>query len=139
MVMWLFVALIITQSYTASLASMLTTQRLVPRISDVETLKKMNSSVGYCRGSFVASYLQNVLHFEADKVKKYYSMDAYAQSLQSGEINAIFLEVPSAKLFVARYCRSVMRAGVTFKVGGFGFVSHFSPFILLFSRTLYSS
>ncbi|MFS7994565.1 putative solute-binding protein family 3/ domain of MltF [Helianthus anomalus] len=38
-VVWLFVALVITQSYTASLASMLTAQRLEPIIASVDMLR----------------------------------------------------------------------------------------------------
>ncbi|KAI3780954.1 hypothetical protein L2E82_10949 [Cichorium intybus] len=45
-VIWLFVALIITQSYTASFASMLTAQRLNPTITSVEMLRNMNVTVG---------------------------------------------------------------------------------------------
>ncbi|KAI3815031.1 hypothetical protein L1987_14683 [Smallanthus sonchifolius] len=94
-VVWLFVALVIIQSYTASLASMLTTQKQQPTITSVDLLRKMNAAVGYCNGSFVNEYLEEVL--------------------------AIFLEVPAAKVFLAKYCRSFIRTGETFKVGGFGF------------------
>lgn len=121
MVVWLFVALIITQSYTASLASMLTAQRLEPAIKDVETLKKMNATVGYCKGSFLHSYLKDVLHFESFKIKNYSSTAQYAKALNTGEIAAIFLEVPSAKVFLAQYCKSFTKTKETFKFGGFGF------------------
>ncbi|KAI3716234.1 hypothetical protein L6452_23434 [Arctium lappa] len=121
MVVWLFVALIITQSYTASLASMLTAQRLEPVITNVETLRNMNATVGYCNGSFINYYLKEVLHFEDVKVKSYNSTHRYAEALNSGEITAIFLEVPAAKVFLAQYCKSFIRTGETFKVGGFGF------------------
>ncbi|CAH1425712.1 unnamed protein product [Lactuca virosa] len=94
-VVWLFVALIITQSYTASLASMLTAERLEPTISSVEMLRNMNAP--------------------------YNSTHQYAEALNSGEIAAIFLEVPATKVFLAQYCRSFIRTGETFKVGGFGF------------------
>ena len=39
MVVWLFVALIIMQTYTANLISMLTVQHLGPTVTDVEALK----------------------------------------------------------------------------------------------------
>ncbi|XP_024979119.1 glutamate receptor 2.8-like [Cynara cardunculus var. scolymus] len=121
MVVWLFVALIITASYTASLASMLTAQRLEPTITSVETLRNMNATVGYCNGSFINYYLKEVLHFEDVKVKSYNSTHRYAEALNGGEIAAIFLEVPAAKVFLAQYCNSFIRTGETFKVGGFGF------------------
>ncbi|KAK1416724.1 hypothetical protein QVD17_25840 [Tagetes erecta] len=120
-VMWLFVALIITQSYTASLASMLTAQRLEPTITSVEMLRNMNATVGYCNGSFVNEYLTKVLNFTNPKINSYNSTHKYAEALNSGEIAAIFLEVPAAKVFLAQYCKSFIRTGETFKVGGFGF------------------
>ncbi|KAK9078222.1 hypothetical protein SSX86_002279 [Deinandra increscens subsp. villosa] len=120
-VMWLFVALIITQSYTASLASMLTAQRLEPTITSVEMLRNMNATVGYCNGSFINKYLHEVLRFENFSINSYNTTHGYAEALYSGEIAAIFLEVPAAKVFLAQYCKSFIRTGETFKVGGFGF------------------
>ncbi|KAI3803510.1 hypothetical protein L1987_31663 [Smallanthus sonchifolius] len=120
-VVWLFVALVITQSYTASLASMLTAQRLEPSIASVEMLRNTNATVGYCNGSFVNRYLKEVLDFDDIKIKSYNSTHGYAKGLNSGEITAIFLEVPAAKVFLAQYCKSFIRTGETFKVGGFGF------------------
>ncbi|KAM0017291.1 putative periplasmic binding protein-like I [Helianthus debilis subsp. tardiflorus] len=122
-VMWLFVALIITESYTASLASMLTAQRLEPTITSVEMLRNMNATVGYCNGSFIKKYLEDVLEFKDFRIKRYNSTHGYAEGLNSGEIKAIFLEVPVAKVFLAQYCKSFIRSGETFKVGGFGFLS----------------
>nr|KAJ0205932.1 hypothetical protein LSAT_V11C500274870 [Lactuca sativa] len=120
-VVWLFVALIITQSYMASFASMLTTQRLEPTTTNVEMLRNMNATVGYCNGSFVNHYLEDVLGFNNIKTNIYNSIHKYAEALNSGEIAAIFLEVPAAKVFLAQYCKSFVRTVETFKVGGFGF------------------
>ncbi|KAL8235413.1 hypothetical protein R6Q59_021513 [Mikania micrantha] len=120
-VMWLFVALIIIESYTASLSSMLTAQRLEPTITSVEALRNMNATVGYCNGSFINTYLNEVLEFKNYSIKSYNSTHGYAKALNSGEIAAIFLEVPAAKVFLAQYCNSFIKTGETFKVGGFGF------------------
>ncbi|KAI3712092.1 hypothetical protein L1987_70641 [Smallanthus sonchifolius] len=120
-VVWLFVALVIIQSYTASLASMLTTPKLEPTITSVDMLKNMNATVGYCNGSSIYDYLKVVLGFEDLKISSYNSTDGYAEALNSREIAAIFLEVPAAKVFLAKYCKSFIRTGETFKVGGFGF------------------
>ncbi|XP_028789478.1 glutamate receptor 2.8-like [Neltuma alba] len=46
LILWVFVVLIITQSYTASLASMLTVQRLQPKFIDVNEIRKNNYCVG---------------------------------------------------------------------------------------------
>ncbi|XP_024979232.1 glutamate receptor 2.8-like [Cynara cardunculus var. scolymus] len=120
-VMWLFVALIITQSYTANLSSMLTAQRLEPVITSVEKLRNMDATVGYCNGLFIGAYLRDVLDFKNISVKSYNSTHQYAEALNSGEIKAIFLDVPSTKVFLAQYCKRFIRTGETFKVGGFGF------------------
>ncbi|KAI3951240.1 hypothetical protein MKW92_007099 [Papaver armeniacum] len=49
---WLFVVLILTQSYTANLASMLTIQRSDPTYNDVNKLIGHGYNVGYQEGSF---------------------------------------------------------------------------------------
>ncbi|KAE8720326.1 Apoptosis inhibitory protein 5 isoform 1 [Hibiscus syriacus] len=48
-VVWLFVVLILNSSYTASLTSMLTMQRLEPNVTDIEWLKRANVKIG-CDG-----------------------------------------------------------------------------------------
>ncbi|XP_023524984.1 glutamate receptor 2.8-like isoform X2 [Cucurbita pepo subsp. pepo] len=121
MMVWLFVALVITQIYTANLTSMLTIQKLEPTISDIETLHRMNAFVGYGRGSFVKGYLEQVLHFPTETIKNYSTPEGLADALRNQEIAATFLEVPFAKLFLARYCQEFKIAGPTYKVGGFGF------------------
>ncbi|XP_073124757.1 glutamate receptor 2.6-like isoform X1 [Henckelia pumila] len=120
-VVWLFVALIITQSYTASLTSMLTVQHLKPVIDHIEILKSENAHVGCSKRSFVKGYLEEALHFKSENIKNFTSTEAYADALWSGEIAAAFLEVPVAKLFVAKYCKSFVIAGPTYQVGGYGF------------------
>nr|KYP31927.1 Glutamate receptor 3.6 [Cajanus cajan] len=52
-VVWLFMALIITQIYTASLASMLTVERFEPTVHSIQQLKNNNAMVGYDRGSYL--------------------------------------------------------------------------------------
>ncbi|KAI3457399.1 hypothetical protein Pfo_014062 [Paulownia fortunei] len=120
-IVWLFVALIITQSYTASLTSMLTVQRMEPKIANIETLKSENAFIGYSKMSFVKGYLEEALHFNPNNIKNFTTPETYAEALRSGEISAAFLEVPDAKLFVAKYCKSFTIAGPTYKVGGYGF------------------
>lgn len=122
-VMWLFVAMVISQSYTASLASMLTAKRLEPTITNVETLKNTHATVGYCSASVVGDFLKNVLSFDNVVIKSYNSIPEYAEALDIGEISAIFLEVPVAKIFLSQYCGKYTRTRETFKLGGFGFVS----------------
>ncbi|KAK9221625.1 hypothetical protein WN944_010052 [Citrus x changshan-huyou] len=119
MIVWLFVALIITSSYTASLTSLLAHRRLIP-IPDVETLKRNGDKVGCDGNSFVLQYLVNVLHFDPRNIEPIFSENRHRQALTSGEIAAAFLEVPYVKLFLAKNCKN-FTTGPTYSVGGFGF------------------
>ncbi|KAJ7981796.1 Glutamate receptor [Quillaja saponaria] len=121
MVAWLFFALVITQTYTANLTSILTLQRLEPTVSDIQSLQNSNAYVGYCLGSFVEYFLVETLQFPRSNIKKYDSPEHYAQALRTREIAAAFLEAPYAKLFLAKYCKGFTKAGPSYKVGGFGF------------------
>lgn len=58
--------LILTQSYTASLASMLTVQKLQPTVTDVNLLIKNNDYVWYMQGSFVYGLLKKMKFDEYD-------------------------------------------------------------------------
>lgn len=72
-----------------------------------------------------------VLGFNPKNIKNYTSPDEYAEDLINREMAAIFLEIPVAKLFLARYCKGFTTAGPVYKVGGFGFVSLFSTSFFL--------
>ncbi|TXG66812.1 hypothetical protein EZV62_008087 [Acer yangbiense] len=122
LVVWLFVALVITQTYTANLSSILTVKKLEATITNIETLQRSNAMVGYCRGSYLARYLVDVLDFKNNNIRNFSSANNYAEALRTREIEAIFLDVPIAKLFVAKYCKEFIIAGPTYKTGGFGFV-----------------
>ncbi|KAJ4726397.1 Glutamate receptor [Melia azedarach] len=121
MVVWLFVALIITQTYTANLTSMLTIQGFEPTADNIESLQSANATVGCANLSFASNYLRDVLHFNSRNIRGYASIDDYASDLRSGKISAVFIEVPLHKIFLARYCKSFTTAGPIHKVGGFGF------------------
>ncbi|XP_011010292.1 PREDICTED: glutamate receptor 2.8-like [Populus euphratica] len=121
MVVWLFVALVITETYTANLSSMLTVQKLDGAAPNVEALLNSNAVVGYCTGSYLQNYLVDVLRFKTQNIRNYTTQEAYAQAFKNKEIAAVFLEVPLAKLFLAKYCRRFVSVGPTYKVGGFGF------------------
>ncbi|KAJ6298314.1 hypothetical protein OIU76_019462 [Salix suchowensis] len=120
-VVWLFVALVVIQTYTANLTSMLTVQRLEPAVTSVEELLKSNAAVGYCSGSYLEKYLVDVLRFPRANVKHYGSAEEYAQGFDKKEIAAAFIGTPLAKIFLAKYCKKFMQAGPTYNIGGFGF------------------
>ncbi|KAH7837076.1 hypothetical protein Vadar_009279 [Vaccinium darrowii] len=113
-VVWLFLALVLTQSYTASLTSMLTISRLQPRILSP-------AKVGCDENTFMKNYVQNVLNYE--NVTLISDGEDYLREFESGSISAAFLEIPYAKVFVNRYCRKFTIIGTTYRFGGFGFVS----------------
>ncbi|KAJ7014432.1 glutamate receptor 2.9-like [Populus alba x Populus x berolinensis] len=119
-VVWLFVALIIIQTYTANLTSMLTVQRLEPTIPTVEELLNSNEKVGYCTDSYTERYLLEVLKFKNQNIQHFQSAESYAQGFEDKKISAAFLGIPSAKKFLAKYCNSFIQIGPTYKIGGFG-------------------
>ncbi|XP_039130810.1 glutamate receptor 2.8-like [Dioscorea cayenensis subsp. rotundata] len=126
MIIWLFVVLILTQSYTASLTSMLTVQQLEPTVTEVEQLIRKGDFVGYHKGSFVKEKLINELHFDKSKLVPLGRPDDYAEALSKGSSNngvsAVFHEIPYLKLFLAKHCKNFMMVGPTYKTAGFGFV-----------------
>jgi len=73
-VIWCFVVLILTQSYTASLASLLTVEQLQPTVTDVRELIKKGEYVGYQKGSFVLGLLLD-LGFDKSKLMVYSSAE----------------------------------------------------------------
>ncbi|WOG91775.1 hypothetical protein DCAR_0311026 [Daucus carota subsp. sativus] len=119
-VIWLFVALAITSSYTASLTSFLTYQNFDPPVTTVETLIRTGAKVGCNGNSFVVKYLQHVLDFDPQNIVRIYKEDDYPEALRSGQIAAAFLEVPYIKLLLAKNCKG-FKTGESYKVGGFGF------------------
>ncbi|KAL7599491.1 hypothetical protein Lser_V15G25076 [Lactuca serriola] len=136
-VAWLLAAIIIGQCYTASLTSMLTVKRLIPKVADFETLKNGNAVVGYGQGAHVASYLVDVLGFKNRNIRAFTSPEGYARALKNREISAVFLEAPFTKLFLAKYCKSFITAGPTFGDGGFAFVlPKGSPMVADFTKAL---
>lgn len=121
---WLFVALVVTQSFTASLTSLLIVQRLNVKQIDIETLIKSGAKVGCDGNSYVVEYLETTLGFNPNNIKRIYSEPNYTQALMSGEIAVAFVEVPYVKVFLAKHCAGFTTSGPTLKVGGrFGFVS----------------
>ncbi|KAJ6333440.1 hypothetical protein OIU77_009334 [Salix suchowensis] len=60
----LLIVFILTSSYTASLTSKLTVQRMEPNFSDFQKLKNDKLNVGCDNDSFILKYLEDVLGFE---------------------------------------------------------------------------
>ncbi|XP_057467334.1 glutamate receptor 2.3-like [Actinidia eriantha] len=124
-IIWCFVVLILTQSYTASLTSMLTVQQLQPTVTDVHELIKKGEFVGYLEGSFVLGLLKQ-LNFDESKLKVYASPeecdDLFTKGSGNGGIAAAFDEIPYIKLFLSKHCSKYTMVAPTYKTDGFGFV-----------------
>jgi ionotropic glutamate receptor len=125
-IVWVFVVLILTQSYTASLTSLLTVQQLQPTVTDVNQLIKNGEYVGYQRGSFYLGILKE-MNFDPSKFKVYNSIEECDELLSKGSANggiaAAFDEIPYMKLFLGQYCSKYTMVGSIYKTDGFGFVS----------------
>ncbi|MCD7446414.1 hypothetical protein HAX54_006023 [Datura stramonium] len=124
LIIWFLVVLILTSSYTASLTSMLTVEKLQPTVTDVKELLKNKEYVGYQSGSFVLGILRK-MNFDEDRLKQYSSpeecVDLLSKGSANGGIGAVFDEIPYVKLFLANYCSKFTTVGPTYKTDGFGF------------------
>ena len=128
-IIWIFVVLILTQSYTASLTSLLTVQQLQPTVTDINQLIKNGEYVGYKEGSFVLEILQE-MKFDKTKLKAYDSAEECDELLSkggaNGGIDAAVFEIPYMELFLGQYCSKYTMVESIFKTDGFGFVSSLS-------------
>lgn len=132
-IVWVFVVLVLTSSYTASLTSMLTVERLRPTHTDINQIMRNGESVGYQQGSFVEDILKS-FGFDDSKLKGYSTFEEYDSALQAGSqnggVSAIMDELPYIRLFLAIYCNKYTTTSFTYQTAGFGFVS-FTLFVLL--------
>ncbi|WVZ51546.1 hypothetical protein U9M48_002683 [Paspalum notatum var. saurae] len=124
-IVWVFVVLILTSSYTASLTSMLTVQQLRPTVTGATELIRRGDYVGYQEGSFVRGELKK-MGFDASKLRSYSKPEQYAEALSRGPadggVAAVFDEVPYLRLFLSQYCDGYAMVGPVYKGSGFGFV-----------------
>ncbi|KAL9273612.1 Glutamate receptor 2.7-like protein [Drosera capensis] len=123
-VVWMFVVLILTQSYTASLTSMLTVQQIQPTVTNLNVLLNNGEYVGYQEGSFVGELLIQ-LGFKETKLRAYSDPEQLDELLRNGSahggIAAVLDEIPYMNLFLSNHCSYTM-VQPTYKTGGFGFV-----------------
>ncbi|KAK4404499.1 Glutamate receptor 2.5 [Sesamum angolense] len=93
---WLFMAFILMQSYTANLSAILTVDQLKFAFSD-------NYYIGCQEGSFMKEFLIEQLHISAARLMTYSSAEDYHNAMSLGSknngIDAIFDEIPYMKLF----------------------------------------
>ncbi|KAK8273815.1 hypothetical protein V6Z12_D10G032000 [Gossypium hirsutum] len=136
-IVWLFVSLVLTSSYTASLSSMLTVNKLKVNVTDIEFLKRNNLKVGCDGDSFVRNYLVDVLQFKSENIKTINSQDNYIGEFEKKHIAAAFLELPYEKVFINNYCKKFSATTPTYRFGGLGFMFHKgSPIAMDFSKAI---
>ncbi|KAJ4846634.1 hypothetical protein Tsubulata_014647 [Turnera subulata] len=115
-IVWVFVVLILTSSYTATLASMLT-------LKQIQSLSKGPKSIGLQTGSIL---IINNMNFSDSTVKPYQSPHEFAQALlqgsKKGGVSAITEEIPYLKLLLARYPNQFSMVDPMPYTNGFGFV-----------------
>ncbi|PON65936.1 Ionotropic glutamate receptor [Trema orientale] len=115
-IVWVFVVLILTSSYTATLTSMMTVQR-------IELVAKGN--IGFY-SNFVLNHKKVTDNLSFKELR---SPEEYAEALSKGSerggVSAIVDEIPYIKNFLARYPNGgySMIKSVS-DTNGFGFVSH---------------
>ncbi|XP_058226990.1 glutamate receptor 2.7-like isoform X2 [Rhododendron vialii] len=140
-IVWVFVVLVLTSSYTASLTSILTVQKLKPSITDIRDLIQRKEYVGYPNGSFVEGLLKNA--FDTSKLKNYSTLEQYDEALfkgsKNGGVAAIFEELPYIKLFLSnpKHCAKYTMVGPIYNSAGLGFAfTKGSPLVLDVSRAV---
>ncbi|XP_010322804.1 glutamate receptor 2.8 [Solanum lycopersicum] len=136
LIVWVFVVLVLTSSYTASLSSMLTVQQLQP----ANDLINNGGYVGYLKGSFVEYFLMR-MQFDRSKLRSYSTLEEYNDALlrgsKNGGVSAIIDELPNLTLFLNKYCRKYIMVGQTYKTDGFGLAfSEASPLVPDVSRAV---
>lgn len=123
LLIWLSVVLIVNSSYTASLTSILTVQKLSSPVKGIESLKKSDEPIGYQVGSFTEHYLEE-LGISKSRLVPLGSPEEYAMKLQQGPENggvaAVVDEGPYVDLFLSKQC-SFRIVGQEFTKSGWGF------------------
>lgn len=124
LLIWLFVVLIINSSYTASLTSILTVQKLFSPITGIESLVNTKEPIGYQLGSFARNYLIQELRIDESRLVPLNLPEDYAKALKDGPSNggvaAVVDERAYMELFLSTRCQfSIL--GQEFTKNGWGF------------------
>ena len=126
---------VLTSSYTASLSSLLTIQKLRSD-RDIEWVKQNNLSVG-CnnRSTFAKDYLVQVYNFPWHQVVDIQDEHDVVDKFKNKKISAYIVESPYAKVFLTKYCKGYTATTAAYKFGGLGFVSAYNFFFGMFTFT----
>ncbi|KAJ4899109.1 Glutamate receptor 2.1 [Raphanus sativus] len=139
-IIWYFLVLLLTQSYTASLASLLTSQQLHPTVTNINSLLAKGERVGNQRSSFILKRLRESGFSDANLVT--YGSPEHCEELldtesTKGGVSAVFMELPYVRLFLGQHCNKYKMVQTPFKVDGLGFVFPIgSPLVADVSRAI---
>jgi hypothetical protein len=101
-VIWCFVVLVLVQSYTANLSSILTAKRLRASVTGLDQLVRNGDYIGHQDGAFVRSFLIKQGAKE-EKLRHYSNQAQYAEALRKGSrnggVSAIADEIPYLSYF----------------------------------------
>ncbi|KVH92116.1 Extracellular ligand-binding receptor [Cynara cardunculus var. scolymus] len=124
LILWLFVVLIISSSYTASLTSILTVQKLSSPIEGISSLILSKDPIGYQKNSFVRNYLVEELGISEARLVPLGLPEDYEKALKDGPNNggvaAVVDERPYIELFLSTRCQFSI-VGQEFTKNGWGF------------------
>ncbi|XP_076941127.1 glutamate receptor 3.2-like [Bidens hawaiensis] len=120
LLIWLYIVLTITSSYTANLTSILTVQQLSSPIRGIDSLISTNERIGFQVGSFSENYMIEELNIPKSRLMALGSLQEYAEKLETGIVAAIVDERPYIDLFLSTNC-GFQVVGEEFTANGWGF------------------
>ncbi|XP_071726891.1 glutamate receptor 3.1-like [Rutidosis leptorrhynchoides] len=115
LVMWLSMIFIVVQIFTATLSSWLTLDQLRPK------LPSNYESVGYQDGSFLRDFIKNKYMCNDTNLVALHSAEEYKTALSSGNVTAVFDELPYIELFLAKYGSDYTKFGPINQESGIAF------------------
>lgn len=120
---WVFVVLVLSSSYTASLTSLLAVQQLQPTATGINDLIKRGGSIGCQEGSFTCVLLGEYVGKSRLQVLR--TSQDYTKALSNGSVSAILDELPYLRLVLSMNCSNskFKMVGPTNRTAGLGFVS----------------
>ncbi|XP_071729654.1 glutamate receptor 2.5-like [Rutidosis leptorrhynchoides] len=131
LVMWLSMIFIVVQIFTATLSSWLTLDQLRPK------LPSNYESVGYQDGSFLRDFIKNKYMCNDTNLVALHSAEEYKTALSSGNVTAVFDELPYIELFLAKYGSDYTKFGPINQESGIAFAFPLgSPMLQNFTRAV---
>ncbi|KAK1410533.1 hypothetical protein QVD17_37070 [Tagetes erecta] len=124
LLLWLFVVLIINSSYTASLTSILTVQKLYSPIKGIDSLMATKDPIGYQENSFVRNYLIAEYGIHESRLVPLSLPEDFEKALKDGPskggVVAVVDERAYVELFLSTRCEFSI-VGQEFTKNGWGF------------------